>query len=345
MTFRFADPFALLFLLVIPVILIIWKFAKDKQINWAYPVTDSLIGIKGAISSYPLYVLRILRGTAIILLILAAARPQSGEIKEIVYSEGIDIILALDISGSMKALDFQPLNRLEVAKNVMASFIEARKHDRIGLVLFGGEAFTACPLTLDHQLLTTFLDQAQIGMVEERTAIGKAIATSLNRLRIRSESQRNPLVLPALDEDIKDNKVIILATDGVNNVFTGMDPLTAARAAQALNIRIYTIGIGSQGMAPFPHPRYPGRFIQIPADLDEATLREIASITKGEYFRAENKSSLETIFDIIDKMEKTKIESYTFVRYSEQFYLFLIPAFLLFAAELILKLTLFRRIP
>lgn len=345
MTFRFADPVALLLLSVIPVIVFIWKFAKDKQINLAYPVTETLANIPGAISRYPLFILRFMRGAAIVLVILAAARPQSGEVKEIIYSEGIDIVLALDISGSMKALDFQPLNRLEVAKNVMASFIEARKHDRIGLVLFGGEAFTACPLTLDHQLLTTFLDQAQIGMVEERTAIGKAIATSLNRLRIRPESQRNPLLQHASDENVKDNKVIILATDGVNNVFSGMDPLTAARAAQALNIRIYTIGIGSQGMAPYPHPRYPGRYIQIPADLDEETLREIASITKGEYFRAENKNSLETIFGIIDKMEKTKIESYTFIRYSERFYLFLIPAFLLFAGELILKLTLFRRIP
>jgi Ca-activated chloride channel homolog len=345
MTFRFADPAALLFLLVIPVVLYIWKVGKDKYINVSYPVIDTLVSIPGAISRYPLWIPRFLRVTVIVLLILTAARPQSGEVREIVYSEGIDIIVALDISGSMKALDFQPLNRLEVAKNVIASFIDARKHDRIGLVLFGGEAFTACPLTLDHQLLKTFLNQAQIGMVEERTAIGKAIATSLNRLRIRRDSQRNPLFVPVQHEDTKDNKVIILATDGVNNVFTDMDPLTAARAAQALNIRIYTIGIGSEGMAPFPHPRYPGRFIQIPADLDEETLREIASITGGDYFRAENRKGLETIFSIIDTMEKTEIESYTFIRYSERFFYPLICAVILFIAECVLKNTLYRRFP
>ncbi|MBN1878998.1 VWA domain-containing protein [bacterium] len=345
MIFRFADPAALLFLLVVPVILVVWLVRKGPRISIGFPLLQELANLPGAVSSRPIWIPRYLRIAAIIVLTIAAARPQSGEVREVVYSEGVDIVVALDISGSMRALDFQPQNRLEVAKNVIGSFIDGRPHDRIGLVLFGTEAFTVCPLTLDHDLLKIFLEQAQIGMVEEQTAIGKAISSALNRLRVGDEKPISPVIPSKEIGKSIDNKVIILVTDGVNNVFTGMDPVTAARAAQALNIKIYSIGVGSEGMAPFPHPRFPGRVVQVPVEIDEVTLREIASITGGQYFRAQNTQALEKIFSIINDMEKTEIESYKYTRYSELFWWPLLLGLVVFLIEIILSHTVYRRFP
>jgi Ca-activated chloride channel homolog len=343
MTFRFADPAALILLLILPVLMMIWHLAKSRKVNLGFPTIKTLAAIPGAVSSKPVWIPRCLRIVVIILLIITAARPQRGDIRDIVYSDGIDIVIALDISGSMRAVDFQPLNRFEMAKKVIASFVDARKNDRIGMVLFGGEAFTACPLTLDHALLKMILDQTFIGMVEEHTAIGKAIAVSLNRLR--TGDRTNNTVTTEASQETDHDKVIILATDGVNNVFTGMDPITAARAAHAMNIRIYTIGIGQKGTSPFPHPRIPGRYVQIPAELDEDSLREIAAITGGEYFRAESSDALNRIFNIIDQMEKRPIESYTYVRYAEMYVWFLIPALFFLMIERVLCSIVYRRFP
>lgn len=341
MTFRFADPAAMILLLVLPVALVMWHLCKTRKLNIGYSTIKTLITIPGAVSSKPIWVPKILRILVITLLIVAAARPQKGDIREVIHSDGIDIVIALDISGSMRAVDFQPLNRFEMAKKVIASFIDARKNDRIALVIFGGEAFTACPLTLDHELLKTILDQTYIGMVPEQTAIGKAIAVSLNRLRVENNNPQTT----EYNADADHEQIIVLATDGVNNVFTGMDPITAAHAAHAMNIPIYTIGIGQEGMSPFPHPRFPGRYIQIPADLDEDALREISAITGGEYFRAESAEALDKVFNIIDQMETRPIESFTYIRYGELYLWFLVPALLFFAVERFLCIIVYRRFP
>lgn len=345
MIFRFADPAALIFLLAVPVMVGVWLIKKRPRMTIGYPTLRELKKIPGAVSSRPIWIPRIIRVAIIIILTLAAARPQSGEEREVIYSEGLDIAIALDISGSMRAMDFQPQNRLEVAKLVIGSFIEGRPNDRIGLVLFGSEAFTVCPLTLDHELLRIFLEQAQIGMVEEQTAIGKAISSALNRLRVEAESPRSPVQPKGQTEPDSNNKVIILVTDGVNNVFTGMDPITAARAAQALGIKIYTIGVGTEGVAPVPHPRIPGLVVQSPVEIDEDSLREIASITGGQYFRARNAEALEKIFSIIDQMEKTRVESYKYTRYSELFWWPLLIAIILLSVEVILVHGIYRRFP
>ncbi|MCD4655692.1 VWA domain-containing protein [bacterium] len=345
MIFRFADPAAMVFLLVIPVVAAKWIFGHKADLSLGFPVLEKLAKIPGAVSIRPILIPRILRVMALILIIIAAARPQSGDEKEVIYSEGVDIIVALDISGSMRALDFQPENRLEVSKKVIRDFIHGRINDRIGLVLFGSDAFTLCPLTLDHDLLLDFLDQAKIGMVEEQTALGKAVSSAVNRLRVTSEKRKKSSPQQKPDKKTLDSRIVILVTDGVNNVQSGLDPITAATAAESLGIRIYTIGVGTNGIAPFPHPRFKGRITQSPVELDEDTLKQIASITGGQYFPARNSKALQTIFDVIDSLEKTKIESYKYTRYSELFYWPLLVGLFLLLLELTLKHTVYRRFP
>ena len=216
-----------------------------------YSQTHLLSLLSKASAFQPIWIPRILRLVAISLIIFAAARPQQGHHEEIIKSNGIDIILALDISGSMRALDFKPSNRLEVAKDVMKQFIEKREHDRIGLVLFGSQSFTLCPLTLDHDLLLEFLDQAQIGMVEEQTAIGKAVANAVNRLRVNDE----PSASKANNES--KGQIVILCTDGVNNVNSQMDPITQLPRQQTVwESKFITIGVGTNGYVDFPDPRF-----------------------------------------------------------------------------------------
>ena len=243
-----------------------------------------------------------LRYAALAALVAAAARPQSGSTQVRVMGEGIDIVLVVDASGSMKAEDFAPRNRLQVAKDVAQQFISSRAGDRIGIVVFASESFTLCPLTLDHGLLMDLLSSVDFGMVEDGTAIGMAIANASNRLR-ESESK---------------TKVMVLLTDGRNNSGR-IDPLTAAELAATLGTKIYTIGAGTVGLVPYPvdDPLTGRRYERRQFDLDEDTLMEIARITGGQYFRATSPEGLVSIYEKIGEMEKSPIESVEYVAYRE----------------------------
>jgi len=261
---------------------------------------------------------------------LAAARPRSGSIQEQTFTEGVDIVVVLDISSSMRAEDFKPKNRLEAAKMVAADFIEGRSNDRIGLVVFASKAFTQCPLTLDYGVLLDFLKGVEIGQIEDGTAIGTAIATAINRLR---------------DSKAK-SKVIILLTDGINNRGE-IDPITASRAAKALGVKIYTIGAGKRGYALYPvdDPFFGRRHVRMPVEIDEQTLMKIANITGAAYFRATDTESLRKIYDEIDKLEKTKIEVKHFTRHRELFPAFLLIGGIFILADVFLRNTFFRKLP
>jgi Ca-activated chloride channel family protein len=328
---RLAHPYYLLLLLVIPGI--IWWSLKRKKARTASILYSDLRLVKGAGGSrMPIWhrLPLALRVMAISFFVLALARPQSGRQSQEILTEGIDIILCLDISGSMKAEDFKPKNRLHVAKEAAAQFINGRMNDRMGMVVFAGQSFTQCPLTLDQGILLDFLERIQIGMIEDGTAIGMALGTSINRLR---------------DSSAK-SKVIILLTDGINNRGQ-IDPITAARMAAALYIKIYTIGAGTRGQAPYPveDPIFGKRYVQMPVEIDEETLKEIADITGGQYFRATAAEKLSQIYAQIDQMEKTLVKTREYVEYSEKFHHALMPAFLLLLAEVALVHTRWRKIP
>ncbi len=289
----FAYPWVLYFLLIIP-FLIAWYFwiGRKKQAAISY---SSLRIFK----KIPTTTLRerlrhlpfLIRMLALSFLIIALARPQNFSAGQNINAEGIDIAMVLDISGSMLAEDFKP-NRLEAAKKVIDNFIEGRTTDRIGLVIFSREAFTQCPLTIDYSVLRNLLSDIKSGMIEDGTAIGNAIANGVNRLK---------------DSDAK-SRVIILLTDGVNNAGE-VDPISAAEIAETFGIRIYTIGVGTRGEAPYPvQTPFGTRYQMVPVEIDETILKKIADITGGEYFRATDNRTLEDIYNKIDKMEKTKIE-------------------------------------
>jgi Ca-activated chloride channel family protein len=331
MIMRFQDPlFLLLLLLLAPMIYL--YFARNKVKKGAITFSD-LHNIK-KIAPSPMLKMRhslfFFRVAAVSLLVLALARPQSGQKSEEVLTEGVDIMLVLDISGSMQAEDLRPKNRLAVAKNTIADFVKKRKSDRLGLVVFSSKAFTQCPLTLDYGVLLTFLERVDFGQIEDGTAIGSAIAVSANRLR---------------DSKTK-SKVMVLLTDGANNQGE-IDPLTAAKAAAALGIKIYTVGVGVNGYAPFPvdDPVFGRRYVNMPSIVDEASLQEIANTTGGKFYRATNRAELENIYNTIDKLERTEIKAKEFMRYSELFPLFLIPGLLFLGLEVVLANTRFRKIP
>jgi Ca-activated chloride channel family protein len=239
-------------------------------------------------------------------------------------------MLVLDISGSMKAQDFKPDNRLTVAKEVVQEFISKRVHDRIGLVIFAGQAMTQCPLTLDYDILHSLVDDVHFDMLEDRTAIGVALATACNRLKDSAAKSR----------------IVVLLTDGQNNAGT-VDPPTAARVARALGIRVYTIGVGTTGVVPVPidDPVFGRRVVPMEVRLDEETLRSIAETTDGKYFLATNSEQLKEIYDRIDALEKTRIESKTFVSYTDRFSLFAFPALVFLALELFLGAGVLREVP
>jgi Ca-activated chloride channel family protein len=277
------------------------------------------------------HILFFFRLVVISLLILGFARPQSGTKEEKIITEGIDIILAMDISSSMRAEDLaQHRNRLDVTKEVATQFIKERSNDRIGMVVFSGKSFTQCPLTLDYGIVLNFLKEIQIGMIEDGTAIGMAIANCVNRLRASKAK----------------SKVVILLTDGRNNRGE-LDPLTAAQIAKTMNVRIYTIGAGKRGEALYPidDPFLGKRYVPMRVDIDDEVLTKIANITGGKYFRATDKKSLEKIYQEIGELEKTKIEVKEFTRYEELFINFLALAFGVLMLEIILANTRFRRIP
>jgi Ca-activated chloride channel homolog len=276
----------------------------------------------------------VLRALVLVLLLIALAGPRKLLAYPKLASEGIDIVLALDVSGSMSAEDYQinaqRISRLDIIKSTVEHFIEQRKDDRLGLVVFGSQAYAVCPLTTDHEWLLQNLRQVRIGLIEDATAIGSGIATSLLRLKNSNAKSR----------------IIVLLTDGVNNSGK-IDPLTAAKTAKALGIKIYTIGAGTMGIVPFPVTDEFGNrhYEQAQFDLDEDTLKKIAMITQAEYFRAADTASLRHIYDQINKLEKTKIEEKGYKLYEPMFWYFVDAALALLALEIILTNTLFLKIP
>ena len=267
---------------------------------------------------------------AIGLLGVALAQPRLAHDKEVVKGEGIDIAMVLDISGSMRALDFEPEDRLGVAKRTIREFVAGRSQDRISLVVFAAKAFTQCPLTLDYDVLTGFLDEIEVGLIDDGTAIGLGIATGVKRLA-RSEAE---------------SKVVILLTDGVNNVTT-VDPLTAADAAKALGVRVYTIGVGKEGLAPYPvdHPILGRRYTQIETQIDEELLQEVSARTGGQYFRAQSGESLAEIFELIDELERTEIETIVYTNYSSLAHWWILAGLILLLIDTLLSASALRVLP
>ena len=327
---RLANP-QILWLLFLLVPLIAYYIYRNRQGGATIRVSST--GGLSKISRTPKYYLRhlpfILRCGAVALLIFALARPQTSESNETSTTEGIDIMMALDISGSMLARDFQP-NRITAAKEITRDFINGRTNDRIGLVVFAGESFTQSPLTTDKATLITLLSRVKEGMIEDGTAIGNGLATAVNRLR----------------ESNADSKVIILLTDGVNNSGQ-VAPLTAAEIAQAFGIRVYTIGVGTIGTAPYPAIDRFGRmtYVQAQVEIDEEVLTQISDMTGGKYFRATDNSKLQSIYEEINQLEKTKIEVDSQTRWFEKFMPYALAALLLLVIELLLKYFYLRRIP
>ena len=328
MTFR--EPLAFLLLLAIPP-LIYFHFRKTRSGSIKFSSIENLKPISPSWTKWGQEGLLFLRCVVIVLIAFAMARPQKGVEESRLVSEGIDIVLAIDVSGSMQAEDFQRgRNRLHVVKDVVRDFIKGRQNDRIGIVVFAGRPYTLCPLTLDYGWLMQNLDRAQIGMLEDGTAIGSAIATGLNRLR----------------ESTAESKVLIALTDGRNNA-GNISPETAANIAKTLKVKIYTIGAGKKGSVPFPMLDPFGNKIYQPVkiEIDDESLTNIAQETGGKYFRATDADKLRDIYREIDKMEKTEIETPEYLEYREFYPYFLIPALLGFLTELTLANTRFRRLP
>jgi Ca-activated chloride channel family protein len=325
----FANPELLLLLFVIPG-LVVWYYYRlhAKESDVRFPTLLPFAMVKYSAKERLRHVPFILRMIALALVIIALARPQSTSKGQNVYSEGIDIVLALDISGSMLAEDFQP-NRIEAAKNVAQDFIGGRTNDRIGLVIFSGESFTQCPLTVDYEVLKTLIKPLKSGMIEDGTAIGLGLANAVNRLR----------------ESKAKSKVIILLTDGVNNRGE-IDPISAAQIAQSYGIRVYTVGVGTVGEAPYPVQTPFGiRYQMVPVEIDEKVLNKVAEMTDGKYFRATDNKKLRSIYQEIDKLEKTRIEVRSYRRYTELFYSFILVAVFLLIGDVGILNTWLRKIP
>ena len=331
--FAFRYPLVLLMILFVPVLVIILVNRRSDP-TFAFPSLELLEGLKptmrSRMSRLPIY----LRAAAIVLLILAFARPQSILEGTKTISEGVDMVLALDTSTSMLAEDFtvrgSRVNRFDLVRDVVKEFVAKRKDDRIGMVAFAGRAYTVCPLTTDYSWFNENLDRVSVGMIEDATAIGSAIASSCNRLRTSKTK----------------SKIIILLTDGANNA--GMiSPVMAAEAAKALGIKIYTICVGRKGLSPYPFRDAYGRKVyqNIPIEIDEEVLKKIATITGGKYYLASDSETLRRIYDDINKLEKSTIEHFGYKEYSELFYYFLIPGLILLLLEILLANTILMKVP
>ncbi len=326
---KFAYPeFFWLFALIPLMVVYYFFYLKKKRAPLTFSSLSTLKGIKPTFRQRTNQLPFILKLLAFSAAIIALARPQSYSSGQNVTTEGIDIVMALDISSSMLAEDLKP-NRIEAAKKVAIDFIDSRPNDRVGLVVFGGESFTQCPLTTDHAVLKNLMSGIESGMLAEGTAIGEGLATAVNRIRNSNAK----------------SKVIILLTDGVNNV-GAIAPETAGEIAKTFNIRVYTIGVGTRGMAPYPFKTPFGiQYQNVEVQIDEAGLQRIAEETDGKYFRATNSAKLKEIYASIDKLEKTKIAVTEFRNHTEEFYPFVIIAITLLFADSILRLTLFKSIP
>ncbi|MCE2496593.1 MAG: VWA domain-containing protein [Flavobacteriales bacterium] len=313
-------------LLLIPLI-IIWEWRQFLRGSAALMHT----GIQAHSSSDVLGILRrvipILRIAAFALITVALARPRTSETgKKTSSTEGIDIVLALDVSSSMDAMDFKP-NRLEASKEVAAQFVADRPSDRFAVVVYAGESFTQSPLTTDHRIVRNSLADVQFGRIDDGTAIGMGLATAVNRLK----------------ESVAESKVIILMSDGVNN--SGfIDPLTAAEIAQEYGVRVYTIGVGSMGMAPKPTTDVFGRkrVVQVEVEIDEERMKEIADLTGGKYFRATDNEKLSAIYEEIDQLEKTQLEELTYYEYEEKYAVLVLIAAALVLIDFLLRKTIFK---
>lgn len=331
--FRFANP-ELLWLLALLPLLLIWRGRRGPVAAIEYP---SLAVVREAARRTRSRLGAVLAGLSLLglaLLIVAVARPQQGESNATVHASGVDIMLLLDVSGSMQSLDFKldnlPASRVDVVKSVVRRFIAARPNDRIGLTIFAGQPYLLSPVTLDHAWLLDNLDRVHIGDIEDGTAIGSALASGLNRLRNQTAK----------------SKIVILMTDGQNNAGQ-ITPITAAEAAKALGVKVYTIGIGVRGEAPFPVTDAFGRqrIIMEKVDVDEDTLRRIAATTSARFYRATDTNSLNRIYDEIDKLEKTAFTFHSYERWQELFDWPALAALVILGLSLLAQLTLRRRIP
>lgn len=324
----FAQPWFFGLFLLIP-FMIWWYYSSKKKDNPSIRLTT----ISGIREVKPTWRVRLrpslfwLRLLSLSFLIIALARPQSSSVNESIDSEGIDIVMSIDVSGSMLAEDLKP-NRIESAKKVASDFVDNRPTDRVGLVIFAGESFTQVPITIDHNVLKEQISKIKSGVLVDGTAIGMGLATGVDRLRASKAKSR----------------VLILLTDGVNN--TGLiDPSTALEIAKRYNVRVYTIGIGSEGQAPYPVQTPFGTQKQMmPVQIDEALLQKIAKETGGKYYRATSNKSLRSVYDEIDQLEKTKIEVNSYKQYAELFFPFALIAILCLLAEIVLRYTVFKSI-
>ena len=330
----FAHP-AYLLLLILLVPYIVWYILKGRQSEPSMRVSTTRMYATMP-QSYKVYLRHVpfvLRMIALTLLVVVLARPQSTDSWQSSEVEGIDIMLAMDVSTSMLAEDLKP-NRLEAAKQVAADFINGRPNDNIGLTVFAGQSFTQSPLTVDHAVLLNLFNSvscsmATDGIIEDGTAIGLGIANAVSRLK---------------DSKAK-SKVIILLTDGSNNR-GDISPLTAAEIAKTYGIRVYTIGVGTNGTAPYPYQGFGGtRYVQVPVEIDESTLIQIAETAGGQYYRATSNSKLKEVYEEIDKLERTKMNVKNLSRKSEEYWPFALWAMVCLLLEVLLRLTVLRRIP
>ena len=329
----FKDPWVLLFIFIIPLYIFLIRRRRTDS-AFLFSSEELIKELKPTFRTRLSKILIFFRGIALALFLIALARPQSVLEGTKTVSEGVDIVLALDTSTSMLAEDFRMgnvrVNRFDVVKDVVKGFIQKRKDDRIGMVAFAARAYTVCPLTTDYTWLNENLDRVKVGMIEDATAIGSAIASSVNRLRTSKTK----------------SKVIILLTDGVNNAGT-ISPIVAAEAAKAFKIKVYAIGVGTKGLVPYPFRDQFGRTVyqNIPIEIDEDVLKKIADITGAKFYLASNTETLRNIYDDINRLEKSNIEHYGYREYSELFNYFLVPALVILIIEVLLTNTVFLKVP
>ncbi len=328
----FFSKIGFLFLFIPLIGYVVWYILKGRHLTPSMKISTTLPYIHG-VKSYKNYIIHLpfaLRVVSLAMIIFILARPQSNNRWQNTEVEGIDIMLAMDVSTSMLAMDLKP-NRLEAAKTVAAEFVNGRPNDNMGLTIFAGESFTQCPLTIDHTVMLNMLnsvkcDIAAQGIIEDGTAVGMGIANAITRLK----------------ESKAKSKVIILLTDGSNNRGE-ISPEAAAEIAKQFGIRVYTIGVGTNAeAAPYP---YGGQIVNVPVEIDEQTLKKIASITDGNYYRATSNSKLKEVYEQIDKLERTKMNVKEFSTREEEYMLFAIILFVALLSELLLRITILKRIP
>lgn len=326
---KFLNPEYFYLLILIP-IYIVWYIYKERKQNLAlkFSTVSGFEKSRKSLKIYIRHILIIFRILSFASLVVVLARPQTSSSMEKISTEGIDIVISLDVSTSMLAEDFKP-NRIEAAKNQAIDFIDKRVNDRLGLVVFSAESFTQCPITVDHTVLKNLVSSVKSGMVEDGTAIGMGLATAVTRLK----------------ESKAKSKVVILLTDGVNN--TGIiAPKTAAEIAHTFGIRVYTIGVGTRGTAPYPlQTPFGTQYRNVEVQIDDDLLQEIAGMTGGKYFRATNNKGLNEIYNEIDNLEKTKVDVAVYSKKNEEYFKFALFAFIMLILEMLGRYIFWRTLP